>query len=81
MSKAKQERRFTKAHMGAWLAGRIANIQQEHDLDLGNGWDQIQRRAVRKNLPVDEVIKLAMEYGRLRGFEDVMEVYEIAPPE
>lgn len=74
-------RKFSKAHMGAWLAGRIAYIQQEHDLDMGNGWDQIRRRAVRKNMPLEEVIKLAVEYGRLRGFEDVMEVYDIATPE
>ena len=69
--------RFSKRAVTDYCDRRIENIQDAHKFDLGRGWAQIAatRHDVTRS-ELDVLIARAVEYGRLRAFEDVANAVE-----
>lgn len=69
--------RFSKRAVIEFCDRHIDNILDAHKFDLGNGTAQLRiRRGPQTVVEVDRMIDRAVEYGRLRAFEDVANAVE-----
>ncbi len=62
-------RRFTKANALAILDAKVAAIAQREKFDRSNGTSQL----APKDRMSDEDVRRAVEYGRMRAFEEFAE--------
>ncbi len=68
--------RFSKARALAALDARAACIATAQKFDRGNGTAQLRTMKFGHNEAEDAVIARAVEYGRMRAFEQFAEAIE-----
>ncbi|ABM96924.1 hypothetical protein [Methylibium petroleiphilum] len=72
---AKPTKRFGKSAALAALDARAARIAAEQKFDRSNGTSQLRPPGARDEI-TDEIINRAVEYGRMRAFEQFAEAIE-----
>lgn len=59
------KKRFSKSRALEVLSNRAARIAKEQSFDRGNGTSQLHRHG-----GIDQIIDRAVQYGRMRAFEE-----------
>lgn len=72
----KPAKRFGKSAALAALDARAARIAAEQKFDLSNGTSQLRPHGAARDEITDELINRAVEYGRMRAFEQFAEAIE-----
>lgn len=64
--------RFSKTAVIEKCALRAERIIERWHLKRADGWDQIVRRAQREKLNTEQIISMAVDYGRKEAYMEIV---------
>lgn len=65
--------RFSKAAVRGICESRAERIVERCNFKRSDGWDQVIKRAQQERLSVNQIVSLAVEYGRKEAYMQVVD--------